>query len=298
MTKFEHLKVVVASPNDIQNERESLSKIINDINQEIANLKVYLELLCYENDAFPGFHKYGSQGLIDEILKIKDCDIFICIFWKKFGTPTKYESTGTEHEFKQAYEAWKNNEQPHIMMYFNKSKIDIPKDEEELQQLRALMNFKKNLPKEGFWWSYDGIDDFKIKVHLHIKNYLLEKYDANSSTLQTTHTHSELSEEEIEKIFKNYREDLRKKVSKIRLLSDGTEHDLTNVFVDLRIAKQYDRPSYHHRTKYENIIDLKLKKPLHFRDFYYTNKQLLLDQSTENIQIKPDDLLKLKKKYL
>jgi hypothetical protein len=92
MALLKHLKVVVASPNDVQEERDSLQEILEDINQQIAIFfGLYLDLVRYEDDAFPGFHKYGPQGLIDEILQIKDCDVFIGIFWKKFGTPTNME---------------------------------------------------------------------------------------------------------------------------------------------------------------------------------------------------------------
>ncbi len=65
--------------------------------------------------------------MIDPILKIEDCDILICIFWKRFGTITEDGKTGTEHEFYKAYEAWKQNKRPQIMLYFSQKKYS-PKE--------------------------------------------------------------------------------------------------------------------------------------------------------------------------
>ena len=66
----------------MKEERDSLKGVLEDINKHFSSIfDIHLDLVRYEDDAFPGFHKYGPQGLIDEILRIKDCDIFICIFW-------------------------------------------------------------------------------------------------------------------------------------------------------------------------------------------------------------------------
>lgn len=113
------------------------------------DLGLVLKAVRWEADSYPGFHVDGPQGLIDPILKIEDCDILICIFWKRFGTPTKKDSkTGTEHEFDKAYEAWKQNNRPHIMLYFNQ-KAYSPKGPEDSEQHLAVLNFKKNIPKEA-----------------------------------------------------------------------------------------------------------------------------------------------------
>ena len=172
------------------------------------------------------------------------------------------------------------------MLYFNKARIDFPNNE-DLQQLRALLKFKNSLPKEGFWWEYNGVSDFKIKVSTHIKNYLEYKYDTKKSILPTVQKSNKLSDQAIENIFKIYKDGLKKNISKIRLLGDNTEYDLTNVFVDLRITKQYERPEW------------KPKKHFPFDDFFYTYKQELFDQSAyESTKIEPKELLKFNTKTI
>jgi hypothetical protein len=108
----------------VREEREALDKVIERVNSNVAAyLGLTLRTVRWETESYPGFHLDGPQGLIDKILKIEDSDILIGIFWKRFGTPTKDGKSGTEHEFYKAYEAWKKNGKPHIMMYFSKNHI-------------------------------------------------------------------------------------------------------------------------------------------------------------------------------
>src|SRR5262245_51332075 len=114
------LRIVVASPNDVQAERKALSTVVGELNRGVARDRgLQLDITRWEDDAYAEFHPQGPQGLIDAILRIEDCDIFIGMFWKRFGTPVSDAGSGTEHEFQRAYDVWKQQRRPHIMMYFN-----------------------------------------------------------------------------------------------------------------------------------------------------------------------------------
>src|SRR5437879_5257131 len=114
------LRIIVASPGDVQPERDALPAVIDELNRGIASERgLRLELSRCETDSYPEFHPEGPQGLIDELLRIEDSDILIGIFWKRFGTPTKDAQSGTQHEVLRAYEAWKEKRSPQIMIYFN-----------------------------------------------------------------------------------------------------------------------------------------------------------------------------------
>ena len=89
MAYAEILRVVVASPNDVQQERDVLDNVVTEVNRGVAaDRGIRLEVARWETDAYPGFHPKGAQGLIDPVLLITDCDLLIGIFWKRFGTPT------------------------------------------------------------------------------------------------------------------------------------------------------------------------------------------------------------------
>ncbi|HEX2245653.1 MAG TPA: DUF4062 domain-containing protein [Gammaproteobacteria bacterium] len=113
MAPIQILRIVVASPGDVQAERDALTTVVEELNRGIAgDRSLRLEFGRWETDAYPGFHPEGPQGLIDSVLNIQDCDVLIGIFWKRFGTPVKDAGSGTEHEFLRAYEAWRAKGRP------------------------------------------------------------------------------------------------------------------------------------------------------------------------------------------
>jgi len=164
-------RIVVASPGDVNPERDVIASVIDELRGIAADRGLYLDLSRWETDAHPGFHPEGPQGMIDPILKITDCDLLIGIFWKRFGTPTADGKTGTEHEFNMAYEAWQKNRTPQIFVYFNQ-KPHTPKSKAETDQWGKVIEFKDKFPKEGLWWPYKGKADFEKLVRKHLMNYI------------------------------------------------------------------------------------------------------------------------------
>jgi hypothetical protein len=166
------LRIVVASPSDVQAERDALPSVIEEVNRRIAaDRGLHLVLTRWETDTHPGFHAEGPQGLIDPIPKITDCDLLIGIFWKRFGTPTPYGKTGTEHEFSIAYETWRGRGRPEIFVYFNQ-KSYTPQSRGETEQWGQVLEFKDKFPKEGLWWPYKGKAQFEKLVRNHLVNYI------------------------------------------------------------------------------------------------------------------------------
>ena len=166
------LRIVVASPGDVQAERDVIPSVIDEINRNVAaDRGLHLVLTRWETDAHPGFDSKGPQGLIDSILNITDCDLLIGIFWKRFGTSTTDGKTGTEHEFSLAHEAWKDKGVPQIFVYFSQRSY-TPKSPAEAEQWKQVLEFKDRFPKEGLWWPYKGKPQFEKQVRNHLTNYI------------------------------------------------------------------------------------------------------------------------------
>ncbi|MFZ1009438.1 MAG: tetratricopeptide repeat protein [Candidatus Sulfotelmatobacter sp.] len=166
------LRVVVASPGDVNPERDIVSKVVEEVNRTIGReRRLTLEVHRWETDSHPGFHPQGPQGLIDPILKIEDCDLLIGIFWRRFGTPVSDAKSGTEHEFRIAYQAWERNHRPQIMVYFSQ-KPYAPKSKEETDQWGLVLQFKKDFPKEGLWWEYKNKSEFERVIRNHLTQFL------------------------------------------------------------------------------------------------------------------------------
>jgi hypothetical protein len=76
MAEVQIIRVVVASPGDVQVERTALLAVFEELNKGIARDRgLRLELARWETNAYPGSHAEGPQGLIDAILRIENCDV-------------------------------------------------------------------------------------------------------------------------------------------------------------------------------------------------------------------------------
>ncbi|MBL8098805.1 MAG: hypothetical protein JNK81_06460 [Anaerolineales bacterium] len=158
-------KVFLASPGDVNSERNSAEEIINDFNEQVGRQQnVEFELLRWEKDAIPYFHPDGAQGGVDAQMNIKECAVFIGIFWKRLGTVTKDGKTGTEHEFWIAHDHWRNTGTPFIMLFRSDAPIGAPKDftMQDMEQNRRLNDFL-NHPNINtqFVTPYDGVTGFE-----------------------------------------------------------------------------------------------------------------------------------------
>jgi tetratricopeptide (TPR) repeat protein len=152
------------------------------VNRNIARPRgLHLDVYRWETDSYPGFHPQGPQDLIDPTLKIETCDILIGIFWRRFGTPVSDAKSGTEHEFRLAYEAWKKNGRPQIMVYFSQ-KAYAPKSTEETDQWGLVLKFKKEFPREGLWWEYKTKVEFEQLTRNHLTNFLSQQLPLDKPT--------------------------------------------------------------------------------------------------------------------
>ena len=178
---------MVASPSDVRSERARLDQVVAEVNDGVAcDRDLRLELVKWEKDAFPGFHRAGPQGLIDTVIRIEDCDLFIGIFWRRFGTATAEAASGTEHEFLRAYEAWQATRRPHILFYF-KNKAFTPGTSEEINQLQQVVAFKERFPAEGLYWEFRTAADFEQLVRGHLTKIVRAFSDAPFETREGAH---------------------------------------------------------------------------------------------------------------
>lgn len=54
------LRLVVASPGDVVEEREILEEVVREINRGVArDRSIVVEVVRWETDAYPGFHSEG-----------------------------------------------------------------------------------------------------------------------------------------------------------------------------------------------------------------------------------------------
>jgi len=166
------VRVVLASPSDVQKERDRVPLVVDEVNRNVARERgILLELYRWETEAQPGFHELGPQGLIDERLRIERCDLLVGVFWRRIGTPTLAGRTGTVDEFLHAYDCWQRTRSPQIMVYFGQ-KAYTPQSAEEAQQWAEVLSFKKDFPVQGLHWEYEDEDVFERLLRNHLTKFV------------------------------------------------------------------------------------------------------------------------------
>ena len=83
-------------------ERNLFQEIVAEWNQTWArNLGLRLELLRWEQDAYPGIGT-DSQDVINHQIP-EDYDLFIGLMWSRFGTPTARAGSGCDRSQTAAF---------------------------------------------------------------------------------------------------------------------------------------------------------------------------------------------------
>ena len=161
------IRIFLASPSDVCDERETVKNIIDEINLTNGDEEPFvLKLINWESCTYPSVGEY-SQDVINN--QIGAYDIFVGIWWKRFGTPTKKADSGTKEEFDRAYKSWKDSHgKPRIMTYFNKE--NIPQKDFDIDQYKKVLEFKAEVSEKGvYYFEYNGKNEFEKIFRIQIR---------------------------------------------------------------------------------------------------------------------------------
>ena len=149
--------VLIASPSDVLEERRIIVDCIEDWNAvHSRGTGLILEPRRWEFDAMPDMGD-RAQGVINRQI-VDSSDILIGVFWRRLGTPTGVDVSGTAEELKRFIDAGKP-----VMLYF--SKRDLPFDHDR-QQFEALLAFRNQLPP-GLVFEFSEREVFRRLVSKH-----------------------------------------------------------------------------------------------------------------------------------
>lgn len=111
------IKVFLASPSKLEDERLNVHKVIERINKTIGiKLETQLQLITWENSVYSDINTDG-QAVINRQIN-DDYEIFIGLFWDRIGSPTVRSISGTVEEYERALQKYTFNPSTIIMMYF------------------------------------------------------------------------------------------------------------------------------------------------------------------------------------
>lgn len=174
-------KVLVASPGDVAEERDTISDVIsrwNHLNAE--ELKVVLLPVRWETHSAPLMGERPQRVINEQV--VTTCDMAVGVFWTRLGSPTGASESGTTEEIEWFIE----NGKP-VMLYFSSQAIEPAKL--DLDQYSALKDFEKRMQKIGLTGSYSNISDLReqllnqisINVRRLISGATIEMPDAKSA---------------------------------------------------------------------------------------------------------------------
>lgn len=165
------LTVFLASPGDVSEERGRVEEVFGEWNRTWSrNLGVRLELIRWEEDAYPGVG-IDAQDVINSQIP-DNYDLFIGLMWSRFGTPTARAASGTAEEFQRALARYRTSpDDLNIFFYFKDT--PIPPSKLDPAQLLQIQQFKASLGKEGLlYWDFTDPDHFEKLIALHITKHV------------------------------------------------------------------------------------------------------------------------------
>lgn len=167
-------KVFIASPSDVNDERERLKEVIVSFNERYA--------VKHEVIFMPIYWEQNTGGCMppqDKANKRLDyCDFSIIIFGKKWGTTPKHEipkqfSSGTEEEFARAVENYNIPENPMKDVVVLLKELPADNIADPGYNTEQLIRFKKRLEEIGFaYLPYINTDDFASIIANHLNEWL------------------------------------------------------------------------------------------------------------------------------
>ncbi|HKH46319.1 MAG TPA: DUF4062 domain-containing protein [Thermoanaerobaculia bacterium] len=174
MDKLTPIRIFVSSPGDVPAERQAIKEVARRLNDTLAKSQGFiLDVLTWEDRVIP-FAGKRPQEVVNE--QIGPYDLFIGIMWSRFGTPTERFGSGTEEEFRLAYEWWTQKGKPKILFYFCSTPPRLTK--EHIAQYGKVLEFKSELSAANLICEYEGSQSFEDLVRDHLTQHLANLFSA------------------------------------------------------------------------------------------------------------------------
>jgi hypothetical protein len=156
-------KIFLASSAELKEDRKEFEIFIGRKNKDWVDKGVFLDLVIWE-DFLDAMSQTRLQDEYDKA--IRDCDLFVMLFWTKVG---QY----TEEEFETAFGQFKSTNKPFIFTYFKDAEISVGSANKK--DLMSLWAFQEKLSALGhFYTVYKNVDELKFKF-----NQQLDKLASN-----------------------------------------------------------------------------------------------------------------------
>jgi len=149
------LRLMIASPGDVQNERAIVREVVSEWNSANgAHRRMMLLAVGWETDVAPEMGA-PAQSIIDKQI-LKDADLLVGMFWTRLGTPTASYASGAVEEIEEHLKMGRP-----AMLYFSSAPAAL--DSVDTEQYRALKTFQDSCKPRGLFSTYADAEDFRRK---------------------------------------------------------------------------------------------------------------------------------------
>ena len=175
--------VMVASPSDIAEERDTVQATIAEWNSvHSGRSKVVLVPIRWEEDAAPETGAHPQEIINNRLLK--RADLLVGIFGSRLGTPTNDYDSGSVEEINRHVGAGKP-----AMLYFSKRQVDP--DSIDTEQLDKLRQFKKQLSQQALLGEFTDTAGLRHRFYQDLEKMLeTHEYFQNAALAEPQHTPS------------------------------------------------------------------------------------------------------------
>jgi O-acetyl-ADP-ribose deacetylase (regulator of RNase III) len=147
-------KIFLASSSELKEDRREFEIFINRRNNNWVEKGIFLRVVAWE-DFFDAMSRTRLQDEYDR--EIRNCDLFVMLFWTKVGPYTN-------EEFETAFGQFKETKKPFVFTYFKTAPISLD-EEGRRNDIDSLFKFQEKLRSLGhFQTKYRNIED--LKLHL------------------------------------------------------------------------------------------------------------------------------------
>jgi hypothetical protein len=153
------LRILIASPSDVEAEREIISDVISRWNAAHSrSTGIILEAIHWETHAYPAAGD-RPQAIINSQI-VDDADVVVGVFWSRLGTPTGLAPSGTAEEIERLRRKGKS-----VLLYFSTAPIPQHND---LKQFQLLQDYKQALKKDTLFWEFADAEELHKLVTQHL----------------------------------------------------------------------------------------------------------------------------------
>ena len=139
------LRAFLASPGDLQEERQAIRDVVAEFNDSWADeLGYQVELLGWE-ETVAGYGR--PQHLINQ--EVDQCDLFIGMIYKRWGTPPSRSgefTSGFHEEFERSMARRERSNSPEISLFFKTIHEEFMRDPGD--DLKRVLEFREQITSE------------------------------------------------------------------------------------------------------------------------------------------------------